>query len=77
MFIENLMNSILFKIMNWKNELFSVLILVLIIIYIKHKLTFWSRQNIPHEIILMNNWFSNSISETDQKNSRTYGKIFG
>lgn len=75
--IENITNFLILKTSHWKYEIIFVLILVLVIFYIKHKLSFWSRQLIPYEIILMNSWFSKAINEIDLKNTIKYGKVFG
>ena len=62
---------------NWKTYLTSLAIIALVFVYIKRKLTFWSRQQIPSDLFLIDSWFVGSINEMDQVNIKKMGKVFG
>ena len=62
---------------NWKYNLTLIAIIIILVIYIKHKLTFWSKQFIPNDLFLFNSYFSSTINEMDQKNTKKLGKVFG
>lgn len=62
---------------NWKLYLTLTALLLLLYHYVKHKLTFWSKQEIPNDLFLVNSWFIDSVNELDQINTKKLGRVFG
>ena len=72
-----MMHSLAYLTSNWKFYLTLTIVVIFIYWYLKHKLTFWSKQQIPNDLFLVNSWFIDSINEMDQINTKKMGRVFG
>ena len=54
-----------------------IILLISLIFYIKHKLSFWSRQGVPFELSLIVKQIKSQIWIVDKQCIEKHGKIFG
>ena len=54
-----------------------IFILLALIFYIKHKLSFWSRQGVPYELSLIVKQIKSQMWIVDKECIEKHGKIFG
>ena len=57
--------------------LYFIALVVLLISYLRFKLTFWKRQGIPNNITFIYKTFNNVMSENDWNCIKSYGKVVG